>query len=113
MVKRLFISIFIIVNLYSQNIYEKSCVECHKSLPASLQRMFMNYLLVYSGERNVKVGLFHYIRYPHRDTSVMSKLFIDTIGVKKAIPRYKLSDRELKKAIDIYWEKYKVIGKIK
>ena len=100
-------------NLYSQNIYQKSCVECHKSLPASLQRMFMSYLLVYSGEENVKVGLFHYIRYPHKDTSVMSKLFIETIGVKKSIPRHKLSDKELKKAIDIYWEKYKVIGKIR
>ena len=113
MVKKIVVFIIIITNLNSQNIYEKSCVECHTYLPASLQRMFMNYLLVYSGEENVKVGLFHYLRYPHKDTSVMSKLFIETIGVKKSIPRYKLSDKDLKEAIDIYWQKYKVLGKIR
>jgi hypothetical protein len=70
----------------------------------------MNYLLVYSGEKNVKAGLKHYLKYPNKDISVMSKLFIDTYGIKH---KTDLPDYVLDKAIDIYWEKFKVIGKLK
>ncbi len=72
--------------------------------------MFFNYLLVYSGEKNTKAGLFYYMRYPYKEISVMSELFIQTIGIKKPLD---ISNRELREAIDIYWEKYRVIGRVK
>jgi hypothetical protein len=107
--------IFILITLlsswlYSTDAFERNCVECHKRLPATLQRMFFNYLLVYSGEKNTKAGLFYYMRYPYKDISVMSELFIQTIGIKKPLD---ISNRELREAIDIYWEKYRVIGRVK
>ena len=40
----------------------------------------------------------------------MSDLFLEVYGIKEPT---KLSDKELQKAIDIYWDRYKVIGKLK
>ena len=39
----------------------------------------------------------------------MSDLFIDTYGIKEKLY---INDQELREAIDIYWEKYKVFGKL-
>lgn len=96
--------------LWSQNAYEKNCVACHAKLPMSLQRMFMNYISVYSGEKNTKVALKYFLKFPRKDTSVMSELFLQNFSIKNPT---KMSDSELDKAIDIYWDKYKVIGKLK
>ncbi|MEA1954217.1 MAG: hypothetical protein U9O24_07470 [Campylobacterota bacterium] len=104
--------LFLILNLsiYAQDIYTSNCIECHKNLPTSLQQMFKEYLQTYSGEENVKAGLKHYLRYPSKSITVMSELFIDTYGIKK---RTLLSHKELDKAINIYWEKFKVFNKLK
>ena len=109
MVKKLVLISCIVIPIFAADAYEKNCIKCHEELPMSLQRMFMNYLLVYSGEKNTKAALKHYLRYPMRDTSVMSDLFLKNFKVKK--PTH-ISDEELNEAIDIYWEKYKVIGKL-
>ena len=92
------------------DIYTRNCIPCHEYLPSSLERMFMRYLKVYSGEFTLKESLKAYLRNPDLDTSVMSKLFLDRFGVK-----YKtdLSDEELDEAINIYWEKYDVRNKLK
>jgi hypothetical protein len=110
MVKPLVLCIVLISGVYAQDAYERHCVECHKELPTSLQRMFMRYLLVYSGEKNVKAGLKHYLKYPLRDISVMSDLFLDNYGVKK---KTMLTDSEIDEALDIYWNKFKVFNKLK
>ncbi len=96
--------------LFAEDAYERNCVECHKDLPTSLQRMFMNYLLVYGGEKNMKAGLKHYLQYPSKHISVMSDLFIDNYGIKK---KTTLTSDELDEVLDIYWEKFKVFDKLK
>jgi hypothetical protein len=90
--------------------YEKHCVPCHRDLPVSLGDMFKKYLEVFSSEKYVKVGMKYYLRHPDRTASLMSPLFLDTVGVKKPI---RLDDKTLDKALDIYWEKFKVIDKLK
>jgi len=110
MVKVIWMLLILGTTLFSQNIYERNCVKCHKDLPTSLQRMFMSYLLVYGGEKNVKAGLKHYLQYPSKHITVMSDLFIDNYGIKK---KTMLSNSELDKALDIYWDTFKVIGKLK
>ena len=103
--------LWVLVSLgYGENVYERNCVPCHKDLPTSLQQMFKNYLLVYSSEKFVKVGIKHYLKYPSRNISQMSKLFLDTYGIKASTT---LTDKELDEAIDIYWEKFKVFDKLK
>ena len=110
MIKKLLIILLLLSTLNAKNAFEKHCVKCHAKLPASLHRMFFNYLLVYSSEKNTKEAIIYYLKAPDRDISMMSDLFLDTIGVKKPS---KLSDEKLKEAVDIYWKKYNVIDKIK
>lgn len=99
-----------VLALQGEDAFERECVPCHRELPMTLQRMFMNYLLIYSGEKNTKVALKHFMRYPRKDTSAMSDLFLKNFALKKPLM---ISDEVLDEAIDIYWEKYKVIGKLK
>jgi len=110
MVKNIIVFVFLSNALFSQNIYERNCVGCHKELPTSLQRMFMNYLLVYGGEKNMKAGLKHYLEYPSKHISVMSDLFIDNYGIKV---KSTLSSDEMDDALEIYWNKFKVFNKLK
>ena len=102
--------LFLLINLQAQDVYERKCIPCHKDLPTSLQQMFMVYLENYSGEKNVKTILKYYLIHPSKSLSVMSDLFIDSHGIKKPT---KLNDIELDKAIDSYWEKFKVFDKLK
>lgn len=108
--KTVLLCILCFSQLYAQNIFERKCVPCHKDLPTSLQQMFMSYLSVYSGEKNVKAVLKYYLSYPSKGMSVMSDLFIDSYGIKD---KTKLSKKELDEAINLYWEKFKVFDKLK
>ncbi len=108
--KLFFLILFSVSILSAENIYERNCIPCHKDLPTSLQQMFKEYLLVYSGEQNVKAGIKHYLKYPNRSISVMSELFINNFGIKK---KSTLTPEELDEAVNIYWEKFKVFNKLK
>ena len=110
MVKKILITLCLASGVYAEDAFERNCVSCHKELPATLQEMFKRYLLVYSSELNVKAGIKHYLKYPSKDISAMSDLFVDTTGIKQ---KTTLSLKELDEAVDIYWEKYKVFGKLK
>ena len=110
MVKQMVILIVLCTNIIAQNAYERECVACHKELPTTLQRMFMNYLVVYGGEENMKAGIKHYLMYPSKHITVMSDLFIENYGIKN---KTTLSSDELDKVIDIYWNNFKVFDKLK
>jgi len=110
MVKKMMVFLFLFSIGSAEDIYEHNCIPCHTNLPTSLQQMFKEYLLVYSGEQNVKAGIKHYLQYPSRSISVMSELFIDNFGIKK---KSSLSPEELDEAVNIYWEKFKVFNKLK
>lgn len=110
MVKRILLVSLLFTGVYAEDAYERHCVGCHKSLPTTLQRMFMNYLVVYGGEKNMKAGLKHYLQYPSKHISVMSDLFIDNYGIKK---KTTLTSSEIDEALDVYWDKFKVFDKLK
>ena len=110
MVKVLIFIVLMVVTLHAEDVYERNCIPCHKNLPTSLQQMFMVYLENYSGEKNVKTILKYYLKHPSKSLSVMSDLFIDSHGIKEAT---KLNNKELDKAIDSYWKKFKVFDKLK
>jgi len=110
MVKKIALVLLLASACHSQDAFERHCVKCHEELPASLQEMFKRYLLVYSSESNVKAGIKHYLRYPSKDISAMSDLFISSYGIKK---KTTLREEELNEAVNIYWDKFKVFGKLK
>jgi hypothetical protein len=95
---------------FKEKIFNENCMVCHKQLSFNLERIFFDYLLKYSSEEAVKIALIDYLKDPNPDTSVMSKDYIRRFGVKKPT---NLNDVELKMAIDYYWDRYKVFGKLK
>lgn len=113
MVKILIVITFLICSLNAKekkDIYESNCVKCHNNLPVSIDKYFYRYLLKYSSENAVKKSMFEYLKSPSKDTTIMPEAFINRFGIKK---KSKLNDKKLKEALDIYWEKYKVFGKLK
>ncbi len=95
--------------VYGGNVFEEECVRCHMERKISLRKTFMNALLVYSGKENFKAGLKYYLRHPRRDSSVMSEQFLDRYGVVKPL---KIDDTKLDEALEIYWNRYTVQGKL-
>ncbi len=111
MVKKIIFVLLLIINLEAEkDIYDSNCYTCHKQLSFNLEKIFFKYLLKYSDEVSVKSALIDFLKQPNSDTSVMSKEYTRNFGLKQ---KSKLNDEELKKAINIYWEKYTVFGKIK
>lgn len=106
------IIVFIVFFTYlnANNVYEKNCVQCHNKLPVSIDKYFYRYLLKYSSEKEVKSAIKKYLENPSKETTVMPQAFIKRFGVKK---KTNLSKEDLSKALDIYWDKYKVFGKLK
>lgn len=91
------------------DVYENNCVKCHDKLPVSIDKYFYRYLLKYSSERGVKNAMSEYLKKPNKDTTIMPEAFIKRFGVKK---KTTLNNKELKEALDTYWEIYKVFGKL-
>lgn len=113
MVRKTIFFLFLTLFCYAQdkkNVYETNCLKCHKKIPVSIDKYFYRYLLKYSSENDVKVAMLSYLKNPKKDKTVMPDAFIKRFGVKK---KTKLKDEKLKEALDIYWEKYKIFGKLK
>jgi hypothetical protein len=118
MIKKLLLLFLLSTSLFSNskietkkdNIFVKKCVPCHEYLPSSLERMFMSYLKVYSGEMTFKESLKSFLREPDEVSSTMSDLFLDRFGVKS---KTELSDKELEEAVNIYWDMYDIRNKLK
>ncbi len=90
--------------------YRYNCVACHQRRNLSLEALFFDYLLKYSSERRVKAALYSFIKHPTKKKAVASE---DVIKREGLMPPTTLNDTDLRKAINTYWEKYKVFGKIR
>lgn len=108
MAKKIVLIIFLTLFLNAD--FKNDCMKCHQEKRVDLRETFMNALLVYGGENNFKTALFYYCKNPSILNSVMGEKF-----VKKFLPLkpIKLSSKKLQKLIDIYWQKYKIIGNLK
>lgn len=109
MVKIVFCLLVSVLGLQA-SIYEKNCVSCHEKMPVKIDKFFYRYLLKYSSEKNVKASLFEYLKNPTKEKSILPEGLINRFGVKE---KTTLSDEVLQKAIEEYWEKYKVFNKLK
>jgi hypothetical protein len=95
--------------LHAEDVFDQECVQCHTAKKISLRKTFMNALLVYSGKENMKAGLKYYLRHPRRDSSVMSEVFLNKYGL---IEPLRIDEKRLDEALDIYWRRYTVYGKL-
>lgn len=110
MVIRIFLIIILLISCLFSSVYENNCISCHKDIPVSIDKYFYRYLLKYSSEKSVKKAMFEYLKSPNKEKTIMPEAFVSRFGIKK---RTTLSDLELQKALDEYWEIYKVFGKLK
>ncbi len=102
---------FLSVRMYAKtDIYTETCLQCHNQMSLTMQKIFMRYLLKYSSEVSVKQAIYDFLKNPNYFTSALRKDQIARYGLKN---KTTLTDEQLRKAIDIYWEKYKVFGKLK
>jgi hypothetical protein len=110
MVKRFFLLGALLLSAADANIYRDNCVSCHRDLPVSIDKYFYRYLLKYSSESAVKAAMESYLKAPSETHSIMPEAFLSRFGVKAPTD---LNDTQLRRALDLYWEKYKVFGKLK
>jgi len=110
MVRGVFLSLVFLLSSLSATVYEENCVSCHKRLPVSIDKYFYKYLLIYSSETDTKNAIINYLKVPVKETTVMSDSFISRFGVKQ---RTTLTEKQLQEAVDEYWQRYKVFGKLK
>ncbi|MBE0491556.1 MAG: hypothetical protein IBX44_04850 [Sulfurospirillum sp.] len=109
MVKVFIIFLALHVGLFG-GIYESNCVQCHEKLPVGIDKFFYRYLLKYSSQEQVKASLSAYLKNPTQDKSILQEALLARFGIKE---KTTLSDPQLQKAIDAYWETYKIFGKLK
>ena len=102
------ISVFAFSN--QKNIYERNCITCHNRIPVTIDKYFYRYLLEHSNEKDVKEAMFEFLKNPIKEKSLMSESIIKRFGLKK---KTRLSDTELKEALDIYWSEYNLFDKLK
>jgi len=94
----------------ANTVYQQNCMQCHNKLPVSIDKYFYRYLLKYSSEKSVKESMLNYLKEPSKDKTIMPEAFIKRFGIKKPT---QLNEKQLNEALDIYWNKYKVFGKLK
>ena len=108
MVKILLV-MFLYIGLMA-GVYEQNCLECHKKMPVKIDKFFYRYLLKYSSEEDLKFALTNYLKNPTKNKTILQEGLQNRFGVKD---KTTLNDEDLKKAVDKYWEIYKVFGKLK
>ncbi len=101
----LFLHVFLFAGVYEQN-----CVECHKAMPVKIDKFFYRYLLKYSSEEKLKSALISYLKNPTKEKTILQESLQNRFGIKK---KTVLKQKDLKEAVDEYWEIYKVFGKLK
>lgn len=106
---KIIIPILLALSLFA-NPYEENCVSCHHKVKTGLDTFFYLYLQTYSSERRIKEALMEYLKNPSPAKSVLKEAFFKTQPLKKPTT---LDDQQLQEAINIYWERYKIFGKLK
>ena len=91
------------LSLYG-NIFQKNCLSCHTD-EYELKTYMANYTLEYSSEKRVKKAIYRFLRNPTSNRSIMPYSYIVEYGFKKDS---NLSDENLQKAIDQYYELYNI-----
>ncbi len=102
--------VVIFASLLQGGVYQKNCVRCHKRLQVGIDKFFYRYLLTYSSEKNTKKALMEYLKKPTKQKSLLADGLIRRFGVKKPS---RLKEKQLKNAIDEYWKRYNLKGKLK
>ncbi len=84
--------------------YQTNCLYCHKD-KKELQLFMAKYTLKYSSEKKTKKALIRFLKNPTSNKSITPYGYIIKHGFKE---KSKLSDKDLKDAINTYYKKYNI-----
>ena len=89
---------------------DKNCLNCHKKEQIPSYMVYKRYLLKYSTKSKIKKVLYSYLKNPKQENSIMPKPFFLKFPMKKPL---KLNDKELKKSINDFVERFDVKKRLK
>jgi len=84
------------------NVFDQKCETCHTRIHKPLKKIFFDYLLYHSSERRVIEAMKQNILHPDKKRNLSKNLY-----------KHSVKQNELDILLQIYWNRYKVIGKIK
>ena len=105
---KLILILFFTISLFG-DIFKSNCLSCHTN-QNELKLFMSKYTLKYSSKKAIKKALFRFLRNPTSNRSIMPYSYIIKYGFKEDS---NLSDKQLKRAVDIYYEKYNLQRLIK
>jgi hypothetical protein len=108
MVKILFL-ILLALSIKADVDLEKSCLDCHKKQQIPSALIYKRYLLKYSTKDRIKDAIYLYLKNPTKENSIMPKPFFLRFPMKKTT---NLNDKTLKKAIELYIDKFDIRKKL-
>ncbi len=94
--------------LLQSDAFEQNCVKCHVN-EFQFSMFMRKYTLKYSSQRAIKEAVYRYLKNPQYEKSVLPYGYLKRFGIKK---KSLLSDEELEKMIDVYYEKYNMKDRI-
>jgi len=86
------------------NLFDQKCENCHNRAALPLKPIFFDYLLHYSSERLVKEAMKEQLLHPDPKKSLVDK---------NNSYKHQIDPNEIDILLQIYWNRYKVIGKIR
>jgi len=102
--KKIVSLLFAALALHGGDLFEERCAKCHNQIQKPLKPIFFDYLLHYSSERRVKEAMREQLLNPDPAKSIT--------GQKEPF-LHPIDPDELDILLQIYWNRYKVIGKIR
>jgi len=103
-----FILIVLLSTAIFGDVFQKNCLSCHNH--QELKLFMAKYTLKYSSKERVKGKIMKFLLSPTSNRSIMPYSFIIKNGYKN---KTLLSPKDLKEAIDIYWNRYNLTRFIK
>ncbi|BCD60604.1 MULTISPECIES: hypothetical protein [unclassified Nitratiruptor] len=103
--------IFLIqIALFSQTLFDKRCIPCHQKKHIDLKAIYFNYILYHSSKSRTLKAIRKFLLHPDPKKSLLP---YDYKKRTKGVYKHKIKEKELEKALEIYWTRYTVIGKIR
>jgi len=105
MCKNILVIVLLLTTYLNANVFERNCQSCHHN-NTQLKMIMSRYTLKFSSEKRIKEAIFTYLKNPSRELSSMPLGFLSRFDIKE---KTKLSDEELKEAINIYYKNFNLL----
>ncbi len=98
------------ITMYASSLFESKCMPCHQKKHLSLKAIYFNYILYHSSKRLTLQAMQEYLIHPDPKKSMLP---YNLKKYNKGIYKHNFDQKTLKKALEEYWTRYTVIGKIR